>query len=358
VVKPRKKPPRPMSDNLSESAKAQGKASTALARRGRAALPAIIVDPVEDRRRARAFAQAADSDNTRRAYQADSADWQAYVGARNLPAWPIDPAIMTDYLAHLDGRGMKASTILRRCSALRRIHRQGCSLAKKQGEEIPPNPFDDEDVREMIKGMRRTRNIVPDRKRALTAENIREAVSSTTDKFDRAVLLVGFCTGLRRSELVALRWDDMTETRDGLVFRLRSSKADQTGSKEEHVAVIRGADPKFCPVRALRAWQKIAPDRPAVFSMSDRTIARIVKTAAAAAGLDPDDFGAHSLRAGMVTTAAAAGVPQPLWMLASRHSSPAVAQRYARISDADANPAFHAVSEALSRKPARKGQKR
>ena len=68
---------------------------------------------------------------------------------------------------------------------------------------------------------------------------------------------VGFAGGLRRSELVALDREDLRFTADGLVLRIRQSKADQEGEGAEAV-IARGRRPETCPVRALEAWLRRA----------------------------------------------------------------------------------------------------
>jgi len=46
---------------------------------------------------------------------------------------------------------------------------------------------------------------------------------------DRALSAFGFASAMRRSELVALRVEDLTEVPDGYRVLIRRSKTDQTG---------------------------------------------------------------------------------------------------------------------------------
>ena len=46
---------------------------------------------------------------------------------------------------------------------------------------------------------------------------------------DRALLVLGFAGAFRRSELVALQAEDLTEVPDGLRVLIRHSKTDQEG---------------------------------------------------------------------------------------------------------------------------------
>ena len=159
---------------------------------------------------------------------------------------------------------------------------------------------------------------------------------------DRALLLVGFAGAFRRSELVALDVDDMADTTDGLVVTIRRSKTDQEGAGEQ-IGIPYGSDPATCPVRSYRAWLDASgvtsgPVFRAVTRhgrMSDRrlgdaAVADVVKRCARVAGLDPCQFAGHSLRAGLITSAAEAGVAERDIMRQSRHKSVPVMRRYIR----------------------------
>jgi integrase len=147
---------------------------------------------------------------------------------------------------------------------------------------------------------------------------------------DRALLLVGFAAALRRSELVALDRCDVAETAEGLVVTLRRSKTDQEGQSRK-IGVPYGSNPATCPVRALRAWTEIAgvvdgplfvtvdrSGRPGTARASDRAVARAVQRAAQGAGLDRARYAGHSLRAGLATSAAAAGASERSIMAQTR----------------------------------------
>jgi len=64
--------------------------------------------------------------------------------------------------------------------------------------------------------------------------------------------------------------------------------------------------------------------------MSDRGVARAVKRAAAAAGLNPKLFGGHSLRAGYVTEADARGAKVGDIMSQTGHRTQAMITTYTR----------------------------
>jgi integrase len=171
------------------------------------------------------------------------------------------------------------------------------------------------------------------------------------------MLLVGFGAALRRSELVALRLGDVaTVPGRGLSVLVRRSKSDQQG-KDQAVAIWgNAAEPGFCPAAALDAWLRHRHDaadlqaepgetaraerslfcvmtkagRPSGAALSDKAVVRLVKQAAEAAGLDPDRFSGHSLRARLATAAGdvGAGLAEQ-----TRHRSIEVALSYLRPAD-------------------------
>ncbi len=136
---------------------------------------------------------------------------------------------------------------------------------------------------------------------------------------DRALLLLGFASSLRRSELAALQLTDIEEVRQGLVVRLGRCKTDQEGVGRE-LGIHRGLRAATCPVVAWRAWllERGKWAGPA-FAFVDQTgavvkrgisgdlIAVRIKAACKRAGMDPARYSSHSLRAGMATAAAEGG---------------------------------------------------
>ncbi len=64
--------------------------------------------------------------------------------------------------------------------------------------------------------------------------------------------------------------------------------------------------------------------------LTGRSVARVVKRYAEAAGLDPSDYAGHSLRAGLATSAAAAGVSERVIMKQTGHKSEKMVRKYIR----------------------------
>jgi site-specific recombinase XerD len=306
----------------------------------------------------RALAGRARAPRTEEAYAGDWAHfaaWSERVGLGSaVPSdagallEPVPPAVVALYANALrlgvNGQVFRVSTIERRMAAVSVVH-------KRSGL---PSPTSDPQVREILTAIRRDLRTAPAQKAAATVSELRRMVDRleqtdlpvSTKLRDRALLLVGYAAALRRSELVALTCGDLEQHDDGLVVIVRTSKTDQEG-EGARVPVARGRDAFTCPVRALEAWLAVGcPDgcdgsRP-VFrrvdrwgstgdrALTGRAVAMIVQRAAAAAGLDPQLYAGHSLRAGFATTAAANGATERQIANVTRHRSMNVLRGYIR----------------------------
>jgi site-specific recombinase XerD len=290
------------------------------------------------RRPTRGYAAASKPPNTVRAYRSDLRDFEDWCAEQHLPSLPATAATLALYITHLAQIGARASTIQRRLSALSQAHRLAGHL---------PSPTADPLVRTTMAGIRRSLGTAPAQKAAVITAELRRLLAATpaeslAGRRDRALLLLGSAGGLRRSELVALEVDDVTETSDGLRLVLRRSKTDQEGQGDE-VGVPFGQHPDTCPIRALRAWRNAADittgalfravnrhDQLASERLTDGSVARIVQRAARGAGLDPALYAGHSLRSGLATAAAAGGAPERAIMRQGRWTSVTTARRYIR----------------------------
>ena len=158
---------------------------------------------------------------------------------------------------------------------------------------------------------------------------------------DRALLLIGFAAALRRSELVALNVEDLQFVKEGLIINLRISKTDQEGQGRK-IAVPYGRT-SACPVKAIQEWMKHAQitrgplfppvgkgGRIGVAALSGQSVALIIKAYAEAIGLPTSNTSGHSLRSGLVTSAAQAGVAIHKIQAQSGHRSLQMLFRYIR----------------------------
>jgi site-specific recombinase XerD len=275
---------------------------------------------------------------TRKAYESDFLIFEKWCAAQGLCALPASPAAVAAFIADQAAVGKKPSTLGRRIAAIKHCH-------KKANET---SPTDDERVKSVIRGARRTLGVAPRKLAAATSEKtigmVTLARRGMIGKRDRALLLLGFSIAARRSELVALDVADIEFCPEGLRVTIRKSKTDQEG-KGAVVAVRHGSI--ACPVAAVKEWLAAAniTEGP-VFRqvrkgghvtsnrLGGEAVRRIVKMQIAKLGLDPKQFGAHSLRAGFCTSAASKGANLFKMMDISRHKSVDTIRGYIRDVDA------------------------
>lgn len=286
---------------------------------------------------ARRFIEGAKAENTRRAYRSDWRHFETWCLAQRLTALPAKPETVTLYMTAL-AADHKPASLTRKLTSISRAH-EAAGFAS-------PASMQHAVVSETIKGIRRSLGTAqPGKEPLLTADVI--AMLDALDEGllgirDRALLLIGFSGGLRRSELANLDVDDVTETEDGLVIRVRRSKTDPEG-KGAAVALPYGSVAATCPVRSYRTWIAAASiSAGPAFRAVDRhgrvasgrldagSIARIVKRTAAAAGLDPGLYAGHSLRAGFATQAFLNGAAEVSIMRQTRHKSLNTLRKYIR----------------------------
>jgi site-specific recombinase XerD len=292
---------------------------------------------------AASFANEQHARATRKAYRTDFGLFEAWCASRGLAALPALPGTVATFLAAQAQDGVKPSTLSRRLAAIRYVH----------ASANHPSPTTHEAVKATLAGIRRTQGVAPDRKAPITAERLLQMVALVPNTLrgarDRAVLLLGFAGAFRRSELAALEVRDLEFLPDGMRVTIRRSKTDQEGAGQT-VAILRGAC--ACPVEAVRLWlarAKITAGpvfRPVTkggrfmdVALTPHSVGMIVKTCAGRAGFNVGEFGAHSLRAGFLTSAAMRGASIFKMMDISRHKSVDTLRSYVRDADAFKNHA-------------------
>lgn len=304
--------------------------------------------------RARQIIEEGTPENTRRARRGALRYFWAWAAeALDLAeTWPVPvEAVVTFITDHLQGlepevdaaliaAGVKAkpgphsvATVEARVSHLAAAHR---ALGLDSPTAAAP-------VVELLKAARklRARHGGQRRKAAATLDRLNALTATCGDDpqgvRDRALLLLGFASGgRRRSEIAGAQVEDLAEVEGDYVLTLRHSKADQEGEGLEVPVTGRAA-------AALRRWLELAEiSSGPIFrrvhrsgailpqGITGRAVALIIQRRAELAGMDPSDFGGHSLRAGFITEAAGRGIPLPEVMALSGHRTVAVASRYYR----------------------------
>ena len=276
---------------------------------------------------ARDYARQAASENTVRAYAADWAAFARWCRMRGADPLPPSPQLIGLYIADLAAPQGKAPAL-----SVASIERRLSGLAWGYAQRGQRLDRKDRHIASVLAGIRRRHARPPAQKEAILPEDLRDMLATLPHDLrglrDRAILLVGFAGGLRRSEIVSLDHgrDDTPDSGgwvqvldDGLLVTLRG----KTGWRE--VEIGRGSTDQTCPLHALTQWLhfaridfgplfvavsrnglKATPER-----LSDKHVARLVKACVRDAGLRPDLpeaerlrlFSGHSLRAGLASSA-------------------------------------------------------
>ena len=288
---------------------------------------------------ARKYLANSKSARTRKAYRSDLKHFTAFCESQNVSALPATPTTVAAYLVMLAEAGRKPATMSRRLAAISKAH----SAAQVDSPASTKHAV----VKEVWAGIRRTIGTAQTTKAAATTEYVKQMLaqvpSTLTGLRDRALILLCFAGGMRRSEVVALTIGDVAYVPEGLVITIRGSKTDQERAGQK-VAIALGKNAETCPVRSLRAWLlKGGITSGALFrgvtrwgkvqteALTDQVVATLVKKYARLAGLDDSLFSGHSLRAGLATSASKiVGVDERIIMKQTRHKSEAMVRRYIR----------------------------
>lgn len=268
---------------------------------------------------------------TRRAYAGDVGDFLRWGGRV-----PCDPVMLARYVAER-AAVHRPSTLARRVVGIGRAH-AAYGFADPSKNEL---------VRAVLRGVRREHGTAQRRATPLLLEDLLAVLAGLPEDLrgtrDRALLMLGFAGGLRRSEIVQLDVADMILGPDGLRVCLRRSKTDQDGAGRK-IAVPYGRT-SACPVTALQSWllasgiregplfRAVICGRPSTRRLSDQAVSLIVKAHMAKLGRASAEYSGHSLRAGFVTSAAQAGVGFLMIQQQTGHRSVTMLNRYLRVSN-------------------------
>lgn len=281
---------------------------------------------LEDRARIEAAMTASHTESTRTVYRNAWRAWERWCTTRSITTLPASPTAICAYLTERAATGASVGTLDNACSAISYEHRCHGLV----------DPVRHEGVRLVRRGLRRTLGTAPRRlARPLTVDEIGRIVASidrTTPigARDAAVILIGYASALRRSELVALTLADVGHRPGGLLPTIRRSKTDTEG-RGQVVGVAHGRHPDTDPVAALSSWMiarggesgpvftRCPHGVPTAEPIVGETVSRMLRDRAAAAGLDPFRITGHSLRAGHATAAALAGVSLDRIAAQTRH---------------------------------------
>ena len=277
--------------------------------------------------------------NTLRAYQADFNDFSNFCNTNGFSSLPTNPKIIALYLTHLSSFS-KFSTLKRRLASIKVIH-------KLKGHYIDTkHPV----ISENLMGIKRKLGVKQLSKKPILISDLKLIVQAIIDDKNeykkiqnKALILIGFAGGFRRSELVSIERDDIDFVNEGVKINLRKSKTDQTGIGM--TKAIPYFDNKiFCPVISLNEWINYAKiNNGKIFNISDKSVALIIKKYALIAGLDNTKYAGHSLRSGFATSTAETGADERSIMAMTGHKTTQMVRRYIQEANLFKNNALNKI---------------
>jgi len=280
------------------------------------------------------------SANTLRAYDSDYKDFSFFCAKNNFSSLPADPKILSLYLTHLS-QSSKFSTLKRRIASISVIHKlKGYYIDTK-------HPV----IRENLLGIKRIKGSNQKAKKPILINDLRKIIDvinklkikEIRQSRDKALILIGFAGGFRRSELVALENDDIEFVREGVKIFVKRSKTDQSG--EGMTKAIPSFDNAlYCPVLHLQDWMaKGKSINKRIFPISDKSVALIIKKYTNLAGLDGNKYSGHSLRSGFATSTAESGAEERNIMAMTGHKTTQMVRRYIQEANLFKNNALNKI---------------
>ena len=280
------------------------------------------------------------SANTLRAYSSDYKDFSTFCAKNNFTALPTDPKILTLYLTQLS-QTSKFSTLKRRIASISVVH-------KLKGHYIDTkHPL----IIENLLGIKRKNGSNQKSKKPILINDLKEIINVINELKiknikklrDKALILVGFAGGFRRSELVDIDYNDVEFVREGVKIFVKRSKTDQSGEGMTK-AIPSFNTTLYCPVLHLEEWMSNKEKKKGkVFPISDKSVALIIKKYANLAGLDEKKYAGHSLRSGFATSTAESGAEERNIMAMTGHKTTQMVRRYIKEANLFKNNALNKI---------------
>jgi site-specific recombinase XerD len=281
------------------------------------------------------------SANTIRAYKSDFNHFIEFCKKKNFKALPAHPKIVSFYITHLSSNS-KVSTLKRRLASISVIH-------KIKGHYIDiKHPL----IIENLMGIQRKKGVFQKSKNPILINELKEIIN-VIEKLekkeikkarDKALILIGFSGGFRRSELVSIEIEDLEFTKEGIKIFIKRSKTDQSGEGMIK-AIPYFKDKNFCPIYFLKKWIEISKiNKGLIFDISDKMVAILIKKYLSAAGFDPKKYSGHSLRSGFATVAADSGADEKSIMTMTGHKTTQMVRRYIKESNLFKNNALNKIN--------------
>ena len=292
------------------------------------------------------------ANNTLRAYKSDFKDFGAFCAKHGFNSMPSEPKVVSLYLTQLSSNS-KISTLRRRLVSIGVVHKlKGHYLDTK-------HPI----IIENLMGIKRKKGSIQTGKKPILINHLKQIIKVIDEQKvekiqklrNKALILVGFSGGFRRTELVSIDYEDLDFVEEGVKITLRRSKTDQFGEGQ-----LKGlpyfTNEKYCPVTNLKNWIYLSKIKTGpIFRrfakgsiltshrLTDQSVVLIIKDCLKKAGIENQDFSGHSLRSGFATVAAESGANERSIMEMTGHKTTQMVRRYIRDANIFKNNALNKV---------------
>ena len=290
--------------------------------------------------------------NTLRAYKSDFKDFGAFCVKHGFNSLPTEPKIISLYLTHLS-KNSKFSTLRRRLVSISMVHKlKGHYLDTK-------HPI----IIENLMGIKRSKGSFQKGKKPILINHLKSIINVINEQKtkeikksrDKAIILLGFGGGFRRTELISINYEDLEFVPEGLKINLRRSKTDQFGE-----GMIKGlpyfSNENYCPVINLKKWLELSNiNSGPIFRrftkgssltrdrLTDQSVVLLIKNYLNLAGIENSNYSGHSLRSGFATVAAESGADERSIMAMTGHKTTQMVRRYIKEANIFKNNALNKI---------------
>ena len=292
------------------------------------------------------------ANNTLRAYKSDFKDFGGFCAKHGFDSLPTEPKVVSLYLTHLS-KNSKISTLRRRLVSIGMVHKlKGHYLDTK-------HPI----IIENLLGIKRVKGSYQKGKKPILINHLKSIINVIDEqKIDeikkareKALLLVGFAGGFRRTELISIDHEDLEFVTEGVKIIIKRSKTDQFGE-----GMTKGlpyfSNQKYCPVNNLKKWLELSNIKSGPifrrfakgsiltnYRLTDQSVVLIIKIYLNLAGIENKNYSGHSLRSGFATVAAESGADERSIMTMTGHKTTQMVRRYIREANIFKNNALNKI---------------
>ena len=263
--------------------------------------------------------------STIKKYKSSFSAWQTWAEARDINALPTSGPELSVYLVYL----------LQTTTSLASIQSAAFGVAWAHQKACLPSPLQHPMVKQLLEACKRILGTSPrNRKTPLTAAQVREVVlqfgrGNPSELQVACLIALGFTAFLRWDDLKNLKRQHLQFTRDHLSITLTKRKNDQF--REGSVILVARTGSRACPVSLTESFLLVGRHKESDYlfrkvchtkygfsfrpqRLTYSRVTELFKKQLKAIGLDPKQYGLHSLRSGGASSAAAAAIPDRLLM--------------------------------------------